>query len=288
MIIGGSKKEVIKNIKKNILNNELNKKVEINDPKLNEDELNKVLNRFYGIRKHKIIYFLESRLAYLFIDILGLKLNRNIKIEGLENLKNINNGAIVTSNHFNPLDNMAIRKMIKKRYQKNVYVVSQETNLAMPGFLGYLMNSLNIIPLCKGPNYIINTFKPELEKVLDKNNYVLIYPEEEMWFNYRKPRTCKRGAYQFAAEFDVPVISCFVEIIDLPKDDNDEFKEVEYVVHVLKPIYPDKKKSARENSKIMAEIDYKQKKEAYEKAYNKKLDYKFSNDDIAGLKKKDY
>ena len=288
MIIGGSKKAVIKNIQKNIQDNELNKKAEINDPQLSAEEINTYIKNFYENRKHKGKFFWKNKLGYLCVNLVGLKLNRNIKIEGLENLKNINNGAIVTSNHFNPLDNMAIRKMIKKRYQKNVYVVSQETNLAMPGFLGYLMNSLNIIPLCKGPNYIINTFKPELEKVLDKNNYVLIYPEEEMWFNYRKPRTCKRGAYQFAAEFDVPVISCFVEIIDLPKDDNDEFKEVEYVVHVLKPIYPDKKKSARENSKIMAEIDYKQKKEAYEKAYNKKLDYKFSNDDIAGLKKKDY
>ena len=32
MIIGGSKKEVINNIKVNIKNNELNKKVEVNDP----------------------------------------------------------------------------------------------------------------------------------------------------------------------------------------------------------------------------------------------------------------
>lgn len=287
MIIGGSKKAVIKNIEKNIRNNELNKKVEVNDPTLTEEELNVALKRFYGIRKHKIIYFLESRFAYLFVDILGMRLNHSVEIEGLENLNNINNGGIVTSNHFNPLDNMAVRKMIKKRYKKNIYIVSQETNLAMPGFLGYLVNSLNIIPLCKGPNYIIKTFKPELKKVLDKNNYVLIYPEEEMWFNYRKPRPCKRGAYQFAAEMNKPIISCFVEIIDTDKTDNGEFNQVKYVVHVLKPIYPDSSKSPKENSKIMAEIDYKQKIKAYEKAYNTKLDYNFSLDDIAGLKKKD-
>ena len=286
MIIGGSKKEVIRNIEKNIKNNELNKKVEVNDPVLNDKEIENALNRFYGIRKHKVIYFLESRFAYLFVDILGKRLNDSIDIKGLDNIKDISSGAIVTSNHFNPLDNLAIRKMIKKRYKKNVYIVSQETNLAMPGFLGYLMNSLNIIPLCKGPNYIINTFKPELEKVLKNNNYVLIYPEEEMWFNYRKPRPCKRGAYQFAAEANVPIISCFVEIQDLGKEDNDEFNEVKYVVHVLKPIYPDASKSARENSKIMAEIDYKQKIKAYEKAYNTKLSYEFSLNDIAGLKKK--
>ena len=108
-----------------------------------------------------------------------------------------------------------------------------------------------------------------------------------MWFNYRLPRPCKRGAYQFASLCDVPIISCFVEIIDLDKDDNEEFKEVKYIVHVLDPIIPDKNKTARQNSIDMAEIDYKQKVEAYEKCYNKKLNYKFSYDDIAGYKKKD-
>lgn len=287
MIIGGSKKEVIKNIEKNVKEGEFNKKVELNDPVLSKEETKKILSRFYGIRKHKILYFLESRFAYLFVDILGNKLNRSIELEGLENIKDINNGAIVTSNHFNPLDNMAIRKLIKERYRKNVYIVSQETNLAMSGFLGYLVNSLNIIPLCKNPRYIISTFRQELKKVLDKNNYVLIYPEEEMWFNYRKPRPCKRGAYHFAAELGVPVIPCFVEIVDLDKKDNDEFNKVKYIVHVLKPIYPEKGKSVRENSKIMCEADYEQKVKAYEKAYNKKLDYAFDYSDIAGYSKKD-
>ena len=82
-----------------------------------------------------------------------------------------------------------------------------------------------------------------------------------------------------------PIISCFVEIIDTEQSDNDEFNQVRYIVHVLKPIYPDPNKSVKENSKIMSEIDYKQKVEAYEKAYNIKLDYEFSLSDIAGLKR---
>ncbi len=36
MIIGGSKKEVINNIKINLENNELNKKVEVNDPNISQ------------------------------------------------------------------------------------------------------------------------------------------------------------------------------------------------------------------------------------------------------------
>ena len=287
MIIGGNKDKVIENIKKNINDKELNKKVEINDAVLSEEESKKIINDFYSIRRKKISYFFKKTFAYTFLDIFSLKFNKLVKIEGLENLKDINKGAIITSNHFNPLDSMIVRKVIKKRYKKNMYIVTQETNLAMPGFLGFLMNSLNIIPLSKSTNYIINEFIPNLKNILNKNNYVLIYPEEEMWFNYKKPRPCKRGAYQFAAQANKPIISCFVEMIDTDKKDNDQFNQVKYIIHILKPIIPDENKSPRENSKLMAEIDYNQKIVAYEKAYNKKLNYKFSYEDIAGLKKKD-
>lgn len=54
-------------------------------------------------------------------------------------------------------------------------------------------------------------FPNQIKNALDENKLVLIYPEQEMWFNYRKPRPCKRGAYLYAVKFNVPVISLFVE-----------------------------------------------------------------------------
>ena len=74
-------------------------------------------------------------------------------------------------------------------------------------------------------------------------------------------------------------------MVDLDENDNEQFNQVRYIVHFLKTIYPDKNKSVRENASYMAEIDYKQKCEDYEKAYNKKIDYKFRPNNIAGLKK---
>ena len=47
MIIGGSKKEVIKNIETNINNNELKKKVEVGAPNLTDEEKTKYINKFY-------------------------------------------------------------------------------------------------------------------------------------------------------------------------------------------------------------------------------------------------
>ena len=35
-------------------------------------------------------------------------------------------------------------------------------------------------------------FRTLMQRNLDRNRFILIYPEQEMWFNYRKPRPGKR------------------------------------------------------------------------------------------------
>lgn len=284
MIIGGTKKEVINNIKKNILDNELNKKVEVNDPNLSENEIEKLLNDFYKNKK-KFSYNFKKKKAEKIVSKFQ-KVVGNIEVDGIENLDNLDlsKGAIITNNHFNPLDSYTSRKVVNDILNKNMSIVIEDTNLKLPGMIGFLMNYLDVLPISKSPNYLVKKFIPELKNMLFKGSIVLIYPEEEMWFNYRKPRPCKRGAYHFASMFNVPIISCFTEIIDLNEEDNDEFNKVKYVVHILKPIIPDSNKSIKSNSIDMANIDYTQKKEAYVKAYNKELVYDFDNHDIAGLR----
>jgi len=285
MIIGGSKKEVIKNIETNINNNELNKKVEVGDPNLTEEEKLKYINKFYQNQKSPI-YFIKNKIANKTVRKIAKEIYPNINIIGLEKLDyvDLTNGAIITSNHFNPLDSYNIRKIVEEKLHKKLYIVVQDTNLAMPGALGFLFNNIEVIPLSKSPNYIIKKFMPELKKILSKGNFVLIYPEEEMWFNYKLPRPCKRGAYQFAHELDVPVISCFVKMTDTNITDNNEFNIVKYDVFINKVIYPEKNESIKSDSRKMAKVDYETRKKAYEDAYNKELKYEFDIKDIAGWK----
>lgn len=285
MIIGGSKKEVIKNIETNINNNELNKKVEVGDPNLTEEEITKYINKFYQNQKSPI-YFIKNKIANKTVKKIAKEIYPNINIIGLEKLDyvDLTNGAIITSNHFNPLDSYNIRKIVEEKLHKKLYIVVQDTNLAMPGALGFLFNNIEVIPLSKSPSYIIKKFMPELKKILSKGNFVLIYPEEEMWFNYKLPRPCKRGAYQFAHELDVPVISCFVKMTDTNITDNNEFNIVKYDVFINKIIYPEKNESIKSDSRKMAEVDYETRKKAYEDAYNKELKYEFDIKDIAGWK----
>jgi len=125
-------------------------------------------------------------------------------------------------------------------------------------------------------------FNKMICKMLRKKRWILIYPEQKMWFNYRKPRNPKRGAYYYAAKNNVLIVPLFVEIQNLDEKETEEFYKVKYVVHALPPIYPEPELTTRENSFRMMEKDYEQKKQAYEEAYGKKLDYAFEDGDIAG------
>ena len=156
----------------------------------------------------------------------------------------------------------------------------------MKGVIGFVMNYADTIPLGKDQDYMTGAFPDLIKGLLRSGQYVLIYPEQEMWFNYRKPRPLKRGAYYYAARFHVPVISCFVEQVEIKEKENDEFNKVRYVVHILEPIFPDPQKSVRENSMEMMNRDYEQKRLAYEKAYGRKLTYEFEPGDIAGWRYK--
>lgn len=248
MIIGGSKKEVVANIKNAADNGRFNDKVEIGDPELDSTRRKKLLGK-YVKQRNEIPYHYRNWLARRIVDFITFGVNANTKVVGAEKIKHIKSGAIITSNHFNPVDTTIIRYGIKKARRYRMFIVSQDTNFAMKGFLGFLMRYADEIPVSKDKDYMERHFYRTLNNLLvNKKEYILIYPEQEMWFNYRKPRPPKRGAYFYAAKFNVPIISCFVEMKDMDKDDTEEFKRVKYVLHILDPIYPDPEKNERDNS----------------------------------------
>ena len=281
MIIGANKNLVIENIKKNAEQGKFNNKVEVDDPNLSARQKHKIIRHYLHTRK-TLSYRFFGFIARIIIDIVSGKENKTTEVVGLENVKDIKGGAFITSNHFNPLDSTVIRTFVKKHSRRKYFIVSQESNLAMKGFIGFIMRHAGVIPITSDKNYLEKVFPKLLKEKIRKKQFVLIYPEQEMWFNYRKPRPPKRGTYYYAAKMNVPVISCFTEIVDLPEKETEEFYKTKCILHVLKPIYPDPNLSVRENSIAMMNLDYEQKKEAYEQAYGKPLTYDFEPADIAG------
>lgn len=283
MIFGDNREAVIKNIQKAANKRDFTAKAEIGDPQMTLDERLKLVNDYWKNRK-SFSSKINNQIGHAMLTTFAKTLAGSTEFKGLENLNNLPiGGAIVTANHFNQIDSLPIKLLANKMHHQ-LSIVIEDTNLMLPGFFRYLMNYVGTIPLVQSASYIGNEFPKHLSNALAKNNWVLIYPEQEMWWNYRKPRKLQRGAYYFAAKQNVPVISLFIEISDLPKiEKNDSnFYETKYIVHVLQPIFPDVSLSANENAHKMMEQDYQQKVAAYEKIYGKKLNYDFTDWDIAG------
>ena len=284
MIIGKNRKAVIENIKSFAESGQFHNKVEPGDPVLTAEQSKQITDNFIECRKH-ITYKIKTAFGVLIAKTATRIINKDTKIIGLDKVPKNLEGVLITSNHFGPLENTVIRHLTNALGRKKLGIISQTSNFAMKGILGYIMNYADTIPISTEPRYLARDFLSVLkERLVNKKDAVLLYPEQEMWFNYRKPRPPKNGAYFYAAKLNVPIISCFVEIVDKDKDDTDEFKKVQYVLHVLDVIYPDSQKSTKENTEYLSELDYSLKKQCYEAVYGKKLTYEFENTDIAGWK----
>lgn len=275
--------KVIENIKEAVNKKEFNLKVEEGDPIISQEDREKVIIN-YDTNKKKIRNKIEYYFAKSLADTITNEVNKDTKIIGLENIKDINTGAIITCNHFSKVDNTVIRYMINKiNKSKDFGIIVQESNFFMQGIIGWLIRNNKTIPLSLDHNYMANNFMPTVKELLNNKAYILIYPEEEMWFNYKKPRPLKPGAYHYAAKYNVPIIPCFIKIEDLEEYGEDGFNKSKYTLYVMPPIYPKKDKNLKENKEEMRNKDYELKVKAYEQAYGKKLDYTFNlKDDIAG------
>jgi len=275
------REEVIENIKRNVLEGKLNAKVETGDPVLSDTERREIIERYLKVRRTPL-FLVKNWAAGRMADIATWSVNRKTEITGLENIKGLKGGAFITANHFNPTENTAYRLLSQKMRMGNLYVISQDTNLKMGGIFGFFMYYMNIIPISPDLSYMTKHFDSLIDEAFRRKQNILVYPEQEMWFNYRKPRPLKRGAYYYAARHGRPVIPCFTEIIEEEEMETDSFRKTRWVVHVMEPIYPDPSLSVRENSMRMQALDFEAKKAAYEKAYGKPLDYTYSDWDIAG------
>lgn len=197
------------------------------------------------------------------------------EIRGIEHFRDLNTGAIITCNHFNAFDSFAMQVAYEASGQKKrkLYRVIREGNYTnFPGFYGMLMRNCYTFPLSSN----IETMKKFIESlgiVLKKGHFVLFYPEQSMWWNYRKPKPLKNGAFKFAVQNNVPVLPCFITMEDSDILGEDGFYVQEYTIHVSEPIYPDSRRSAKENIAAMQQKNYDVWKRIYEETYHEPLSY---------------
>lgn len=205
------------------------------------------------------------------------------EIRGIENLKNVKTGAMITCNHFNPFDSFTIEKVFRSTKQhrsKKLYKVIREGNYTnFPGFYGFLFRNADTLPLSSNKRTMVN-FMKAVDVILQKGDFILIYPEQSMWWNYRKPKPLKDGAFKMATRSNVPVIPIFITMEDSDIIGEDGFPIQEYTVNIEKPIYPDSEKSEKENTVMMKDKNYEVWKKIYEDFYQIPLEYKCDQEEV--------
>ena len=225
----------------------------------------------------KIKSKIANRMGKKFLDDL-LRDNKLIikEIKGLENLQNIDTGAVLTCNHFNPFDSFAIEKaFIESGENKNrkLFKVIREGNYTnFPGLYGFFFRNCDTLPLSSNTQTMIEFLKA-VDTILQRKDFVLIYPEQSMWWNYKKPKPLKNGAFRFAARNYVPIIPIFITMEDSNIIGEDGFFVQEYIINIGEPIYPDGELSEKENANIMKEKNAEVWKNTYEDFYKVPLEY---------------
>ena len=191
--------------------------------------------------------FIYYGIAYPILKILT-KIIYDFKIEGQENIENLEDGAISVSNHVLFLDCAMIGLAFK---DKKIYYTTQEESFKIP-FVRKLIKLLRAIPIPKGienKKYFIKA----ISNLLKEKNIVHVYPEASLWPYCQKTRNFKNGAFDMAVKNQVPVVPCVFTFRE-PTGIRKIFKRKKDVaLKILKPVYSDDDKYIRQQMEELKE-----------------------------------
>ncbi len=223
----------------------------------------------------KVATFVANRVAYAYFERMIRRKQLIISaVHGIEHVREADCGAMITCNHFHPFDNYAVFKAVESELPKReLYKIIREGNYtSFPGLYGYFFRHCNTLPL--GSHFrVLGELNAAVEKLLARGEKILIYPEQGMWWNYKKPRPLKEAAFRFAAKSMAPVIPMFITMEDSDQIDEAGFPIQALTVHILPLIRPDPRFSVRENCAAMRQENEKCWKETYEAVYGIPLSY---------------
>ncbi len=196
------------------------------------------------------------------------------EVRGIENFTAVKGGRIVTCNHFSVGDNYAVWVALRDHMNgRLLYKVIREGNYTNPPKpFGLFMRHCNTLPLSSQSSTMIK-FMRAVAELLRRGETILIYPEQGMWWNYRKPRPMQDGAFSLAVRNRAPVVPIFITMEDTDIPDGDGFFVQAYTLHILPAIYPDEARPRAEAKRMMQEQNYAAWVRVYEEFYGKPLVY---------------
>ena len=240
----------------------------------------------YPLMPEKVDYLnekLSSKIKNKIANIAGARFfdkmiaNRQLiikEIKGIENFKAVEGGRIVTCNHFSVCDNYAVWIALRDHMDgKMLYKVIREGNYTNPPKpFGFIMRHCNTLPL-SSQTATMKKFLQAVKTLLARKETILIYPEQSMWWNYRKPKLLQDGAFTLAVRNNAPIVPIFITMEDGNALDGDGFFVQEYTINILPAIYPDTSLSRAEAREKMKRENYEAWVRVYEDFYKIPLVY---------------
>ena len=126
MMVGANREAVIKNIKECAESGRFHDKVEVNDPVL-DDAGKKAITDAFVANRTSLGFKAKTKIALAYADRMTAKINRTTRISGAEKIPENLGGAIITSNHFSPLENTVVRHLAHSLGRRDLSIVAQVT-----------------------------------------------------------------------------------------------------------------------------------------------------------------
>ena len=235
------------------------------------DDVDYLYEKLSSRIKNKIANIAGTR----FFDKMIAKRQLIIKeVRGIENFTAVEGGKIVTCNHFSVCDNYAVWVALREHmYGRMLYKVIREGNYTNPPKpFGLFMRYCNTLPL-SSQAATMKKFMRAVKILLERGETILIYPEQSMWWNYRKPKPMQDGAFSLAVRAGKPIVPIFITMEDSDILDGDGFFVQEYTINILPAIYPPQGLSNVEAREKMKKENYDAWVKTYEDFYQKRLVY---------------
>ncbi len=177
-----------------------------------------------------IYYFIAVPFLSIYLFIF-----KGVRIKNRKNLKHIDGGAVMISNHVHTLD--SVMNGLSAFPRKPIFTGIKD-NFDLP-VAGKFVSVLGTTPIPETPNEM-KVFFHELSKEIRKGKIVHFFPEGDLIQRDEAIRAFKKGAFLLAEETKSPIIPVGIQFVKPTKIKKIPFiGKSKIIVRVGRPIYPD-------------------------------------------------
>lgn len=216
----------------------------------------------------RLRYGLENFFLVRPFTVYAAKHQLKARYVGRENLRGLK-AAVLTCNHITKFDCLVAKL---GAIGHKTWVMAAPFN-NMNCFLGEMMRAGGMLPLNTTAHGMMNFNRMVEEVLVKRQQFLLIYPEASMWWNYKKPRPYKNGAFGIAVKYNVPVVPQFITLAPGKKTDAEGLNCPELTLHILPPLYPKAELNRKENICYLRQAAFEACKQVYEETYGIPLQY---------------